>query len=80
MKITFLDQDSWGGGDMGGQSNSLGVGEDPHTSRNPSLKYIIFKYVIVNLHREGCESRFSQIHEMVLASSANKQIHAYDSL
>ena len=35
---------------MGGQANSLGVGEDPCTRRNPSLTYIILRYIIVNLH------------------------------
>ena len=35
---------------MGGQANSLGVGEDPRTRRNPSLTYIILRYIIVNLH------------------------------
>ena len=39
----------WGGGGMGGQANSLGVGEDPPTRGNPSLTYIMFKYIIVNL-------------------------------
>ena len=36
-------------GGMGGQANSLGVGEDPPTRGNPSLTYIMFKYIIVNL-------------------------------
>ena len=50
-KSTFLEQNSGGvgRGGMGGQANSLGVGEDPPTRGNPSLTYIMFKYIIVNL-------------------------------
>ena len=33
----------------GGQANCLRVWEDPPTRGNPSLTYIIFKYIIVNL-------------------------------
>lgn len=41
IKSTFLEH--------GGQANCLRVWEDPPTRGNPSLTYIIFKYIIVNL-------------------------------
>lgn len=49
IKSTFLEPGGRWEVEHGGQANCLRVWEDPPTRGNPSLTYIIFKYIIVNL-------------------------------